>query len=125
MISHEAWDNPNEGLRDPWEIRLVEKKQTGKKNKKETLILKRGRKSESKGAARKKGTAVCVRLSQDDYSSQVTQVWRALRKTVRNTIVKKTTKSYISRKHISKQHKTLVVSIRFSPMCGIPRNKPR
>lgn len=65
-------------------------------------------------------------LSQDNYSSQVTQFQRA-RKTVRKTIVKKknTTKSYISRKTNTKATQTLVVSIRFSPMCCIPRNKPR
>lgn len=52
--------------------------------------------------------------------------WRALRKAVRNTIIKKnTTKSYISRKRNTKATQTLVVSIRFSPMCCIPRNKPR
>lgn len=37
---------------------------------------------------RDKATAVCVLLSHDDYSSQVTQFWRALRKTARNTIIK-------------------------------------
>lgn len=49
---------------------------------------------EGEGAARERATAVCVLLSQDNYSLQVTQVWRALRKTVKNTIIKKTEQNH-------------------------------
>lgn len=65
---------------------------------------------EGEGAAKEKTTAVCVLLSQDDYSLQVTQVWRALRKTVRNTIIKKHNKIIHFKENKATQ--MLVVSIR-------------
>lgn len=105
----EPWNERKEGS---W------KKEETKKRK---AILK-DTEVEKSEETREKATAVCVLLAQDDYSLQVTQFWRALRKTVRNIIIKNTRKSYISRK--TKATQTLVVSIRFSPMCCIPRNKP-
>ena len=65
---------------------------------------------EGEGAARERATAVCVLLSQDNYSLQVTQVWRALRKTVKNTIIKKQNKIIHFKK--IKVTQMLVVSIR-------------
>lgn len=73
----------------------------GKREKKEVGRRKRQRRGkrssnnlkievEKGNETREKATAVCVLLAQDDYSSQVTQFWRALRKTVRNIIIKNT-----------------------------------
>lgn len=76
----------------------------------------------------REATAVCAPLSHETTTvhkslSLVVQ----LREAVRDTIRKKKKKKITPRSERNKQKatQTLVVSIRFSPMCCIPRNKPR
>lgn len=51
-------------------------------------------KEEEKVKEQEKGNcSLCSAFKQNDYSSQATQFWRALRKAVRNTIIKKKRKT--------------------------------
>lgn len=113
------------GQRDPWG-REKDKSGEGTKGEEGTSHLKieRWRRRSSRSSKREGNCSLCSAFTRWlQFTSH--SILACTKENREEHNHKNTRKSYISRKTNTKATQTLVVSIRFSPMCCIPRNKPR